>query len=55
VVARAKSNQNAKFASDHPDVYVATSMRERHEFSAINRRSPPGQRCSDSSRVKNGK
>lgn len=37
VVTRAKANQNAYLASDHLDVYVATSMREKHEFSAINR------------------
>jgi hypothetical protein len=37
VVARAKANQDAYLASDHLDVYVATSMREKHEFSAINR------------------
>ncbi len=37
VVARATTNQNVYLASDHLDVYVATSMRERHEFSAISR------------------
>ena len=37
VVAKATANQDAYLASDHLDVYVATSMRERHEFSAINR------------------
>lgn len=37
VIARAKSNHDAYLASDHLDVYVATSMRARHEFSAINR------------------
>jgi len=37
VVARAKANQDAYLASDHLDVYVATSMRERHEFLAVNR------------------
>ncbi|MEE8451657.1 MAG: hypothetical protein V3R99_07065, partial [Thermoguttaceae bacterium] len=37
VVAQATANQDAYLASDHLDVYVATSMRERHEFSAINR------------------
>jgi hypothetical protein len=36
VVELAKANQNAYLASDHLDVYVATSMREKHEFSAIN-------------------
>jgi hypothetical protein len=37
VVAQAIANQNAYLASDHLDVYVATSMRERHEFSTISR------------------
>jgi hypothetical protein len=37
IVAKAIANQNAYLASDHLDVYVATSMRERHEFSAIGR------------------
>ena len=37
VVKRAKANQDAYLASDHLDVYVATSMRERHEFIAIKR------------------
>ncbi len=36
-VETAKRNQEAYLASDHLDVYVATSMRERHEFKAINR------------------
>ena len=30
-------NQNAYLASDHLDVYVATSMREKHEFSYVNK------------------
>ena len=37
IVAKAKRNQHAYLLSDHLDVYVATSMRERHEFVAINR------------------
>jgi hypothetical protein len=37
VVELAKANHVAYLASDHLDVYVATSMREKHEFSAINR------------------
>jgi hypothetical protein len=37
VVAQAKANQDAYLVSDHLDVYVATSMREKHEFSAIRR------------------
>lgn len=37
VVEDARFNQSAYLASDHLDVYVATSMRERHEFSAISR------------------
>ncbi len=36
-VETAKKNQKAYLASDHLDIYVATSMRERHEFKAINR------------------
>jgi hypothetical protein len=36
IVAKAKANQDAYLASDHLDVYVATSMREKHEFIAIN-------------------
>jgi hypothetical protein len=32
-----KENQAAYLASDHMDVYVATSMRQRHEFLAVNR------------------
>ena len=37
IVERAKVNHDAYLASDHLDVYVATSMRQRHEFSAIKR------------------
>lgn len=37
IVAKAIRNQHAYLLSDHLDVYVATSMRERHEFVAINR------------------
>lgn len=36
-IETAKRNQEAYLASDHLDIYVATSMRERHEFKAINR------------------
>jgi hypothetical protein len=32
-----KGNQNAYLASDHLDVYIATSMRQRHEYLAVNR------------------
>jgi len=32
IVERGKRNHEAYLASDHLDVYVATSMRERHEF-----------------------
>lgn len=37
VVERAVRNQEAYYASDHLDVYVATSMRARHEFLSISR------------------
>jgi len=37
VVARAKKNHRAYLASDHLDVYVATSMREEHEFRSVAR------------------
>ena len=37
VVETGRRNYEAYLASDHLDVYVATSMRERHEFSAISR------------------
>lgn len=36
IVARGKRNYQAYLASDHMDVYVATSMRERHEFYIAN-------------------
>jgi hypothetical protein len=32
IVERGRRNQSAYLVSDHLDVYVATSMRERHEF-----------------------
>jgi hypothetical protein len=35
IVGLATNNNLAYLASDHLDVYVATSMRERHEFAAI--------------------
>jgi hypothetical protein len=35
VVAKSIRNQEAYYASDHMDVYVATSMREKHEFVAV--------------------
>lgn len=37
VVAQGIRNHEAYLASDHLDVYVATSMRERHEFAAVGR------------------
>lgn len=37
VVAIALRNQTAYLASDHLDVYVATSMRARHEFISVGR------------------
>jgi hypothetical protein len=37
IVSRANKNQEAYLASDHLDVYVATSMRARHEFVSIGR------------------
>lgn len=37
VVKQALVNQTAYLASDHLDVYVATSMRAKHEFIAISR------------------
>jgi hypothetical protein len=37
IVSQARENQNAYLASDHLDVYVATSMREKYEFKAIKR------------------
>ena len=36
VVAIGKRNHLAYLASDHMDVYVATSMRERHEYQMVN-------------------
>lgn len=35
IVERAKKNHRAYLASDHLDVYVATSMRDRHEFLSV--------------------
>jgi hypothetical protein len=35
-VERGKRNQSAYLVSDHLDVYVATSMREPHEYLAVN-------------------
>ncbi len=35
IVEKGKRNQTAYLLSDHMDVYVATSMRERHEFQMI--------------------
>jgi hypothetical protein len=37
VVEIGKANHEAYLASDHLDVYVATSMRQRHEYLAVNR------------------
>lgn len=37
VVQRGRLNQEAYLTSDHLDVYVATSMRQRHEFLLVNR------------------
>jgi hypothetical protein len=37
IVQQALSNQAAYLASDHLDVYVATSMRAKHEFISISR------------------
>jgi len=37
VVAVGKRNNEAYLASDHMDVYVATSMRERHEYQMVSR------------------
>ena len=36
-VRAGRSNQDAYLASDHLDVYVATSMRQRHEFLLVSR------------------
>lgn len=35
IVAQGKANHEAYLASDHMDVYVATSMRERHEYQFV--------------------
>jgi len=35
IVSRGKRNHEAYLASDHMDVYVATSMRERHEYQMV--------------------
>lgn len=37
VVEQGRRNHEAYLASDHLDVYVATSMRERHEFAIVSR------------------
>jgi hypothetical protein len=37
IVERGKKNHDAYLASDHLDVYVATSMRKRHEYLQVNR------------------
>jgi hypothetical protein len=37
VVQTGKANHEAYLAGDHLDVYVATSMRQRHEYLAVNR------------------
>jgi hypothetical protein len=37
IVTLGKRNQEAYLASDHMDVYVATSMREKHEFIQVSR------------------
>ncbi|MGD0768037.1 MAG: hypothetical protein ABSB42_07560 [Tepidisphaeraceae bacterium] len=36
IVEKGKRNQGAYLASDHMDVYVATSMRESHEYQMVN-------------------
>ena len=36
-IKKGKSNQEAYLTSDHLDVYVATSMRERHEYAFVNK------------------
>ena len=36
IVQRGENNHKAYLASDHLDVYVATSMRERHEYRYVN-------------------
>jgi len=35
IVAKGKRNHEAYLTSDHMDVYVATSMRERHEYQVV--------------------
>lgn len=37
IVEQGKRNQEAYLASDHMDVYVATSMREKHEYLIVSR------------------
>ncbi len=37
IIKHGKSNQLAYLASDHMDVYVATSMRLKHEYYAVNK------------------
>lgn len=37
IVEQGKRNQDAYLACDHMDVYVATSMREKHEFLLVSR------------------
>lgn len=37
IVARGKKNHEAYLASDHMDVYVATSMREPHEYQVVSK------------------
>jgi hypothetical protein len=37
IVDRAHQNHEAYLVSDHLDVYVATSMRERHEYAVVSR------------------
>lgn len=37
IVDQGKKNQEAYLACDHMDVYVATSMREKHEFLLVSR------------------
>jgi hypothetical protein len=36
IISKGEQNQIAYLASDHMDVYVATSMRERHEYMMVN-------------------
>ena len=36
IIEQGKRNHSAYLVSDHLDVYVATSMRERHEYVAVN-------------------